>query len=367
MELLKTTPREDGFRMPGEFELHAGTWMAWPERADTWRCDAKYAKEVFVKIATAISEFEPVTVCANPSQYNNAKEMLPNNIRVLEIENNDCWMRDIGPTFVVNDKGDVRGIDWTFNSWGGLVDGLYSPWDKDDRVAKEICEIENVKRYRTENFVLEGGAIHVDGEGTAIVVSACLLSEGRNPHMTKDEIENKLKDYLNVEKVIWLERGIYLDETNEHVDNVCAYVKPGVVVLAWTDDETDPQYEMSKVCYETLKNETDAKGRKFEIHKLYVPKPIHSTDEEADGLDIVSTSKLREAESRLAASYVNYYVANGGVIVPVFGDDNDEKAIKKLEELYPDRKVVPIYTREVLLGGGNIHCITQQQPKGIVK
>lgn len=363
MKIINSTPRKDGFHMPGEFEPHEGTFMLWPERPDNWRYGGKYAQKVFAEVATAIGKFEKMTMCVSAEQYENARNMLPDNIRVVEISNNDSWIRDCGPTFVKNDDGIIRGIDWQFNAWGGLVDGLYFPWDKDNSVAKKVCEIEWKDRYYLDNFVLEGGAIHVDGDGTALVTEACLLSEGRNPHMTKDEIEEKLKEYLNVDKVIWLKNGIYLDETNEHIDNICAFVKPGVVVLSWTDDESDPQYELSKSCYDILCKEKDAKGRSLEVYKLPLPSPVYITKEESLGVDSVIGTQPREEGDRLAASYVNYYVCNGAVIMPGFHDKNDEKAKKVLEELYPDREVIQIYAREILLGGGNIHCITQQQPK----
>lgn len=363
MKIISSTPKKDNFRMPGEFEPHQGTFMIWPERSDNWRYGAKYAQKAFVDVATAISRFEKVTMCVNNSQYQNARNMLPENIRVIEISNNDSWMRDCGPTFVKNDTGEIRGINWGFNAWGGLVDGLYFPWDKDNAVAQKICETEWKDIYDISEFILEGGSIHVDGDGTALVTEACLLSEGRNPDLSKQQIEDNLKEYLNVEKVIWLKNGIYLDETNEHIDNICTFVKPSVVALSWTDDKSDPQYDLSKSCYEILSNETDAKGRPLEIHKLPLPSPIYITKEESLGVDIDATTKPRTEGDRLAASYVNYYVCNGAVIMPGFNDANDEKAKEILQKLYPDRKIIQIYAREILLGGGNIHCITQQQPK----
>lgn len=365
MKILQSNPKRDGYRMPGEFEHHEGCWMIWPERADNWRYGAKPAQKVFTEVAIAISEFEPVTMIVSRTQYDNARNMLPEHIRVIEMATDDSWMRDVGATFVVNDEtGDVRGVDWAFNSWGGLVDGLYFPWDDDDHVARKMCDIERIDRYRLNNFVLEGGSIHVDGEGTLIVTEECLLSKGRNPSLTKTEIEDILRDYLNLEKIIWLKRGIYLDETNGHVDNICNYVRPGEVVLAWTDNVDDPQYEISKECYDILINETDAKGRKLKVHKLYVPSPVLISKEESEGIDSVDGTLPRIEGDRLSASYANYYTANGGVIIPLFNDPNDEKALALLKELYPDRKVVGIYAREILLGGGNIHCITQQQPSG---
>ena len=225
-----------------------------------------------------------------------------------------------------------------------------------------MCELENADRYRLDDFVLEGGSIHVDGEGTLMVTEECLLSEGRNPHMTKEEIEAKLCEYLNVSKVLWIPRGIYNDETNGHVDNMCNFVRPGVVLLAWTDDENDPQYERSVEAYNYLSSQTDAKGRKLEIHKMLVPSPILITKEESEGVDAIDGTLPRQEGDRMAASYVNYYTGNGFVALPVFNDPHDELAIKTLQELYPDRVIEPIYAREILLGGGNIHCITQQVP-----
>lgn len=363
MKTLNSTPKQDGFRMPGEFEHHEGCWMIWPERPDNWRLGGKPAQHVFCEVATAIAEFEPVTMCVNNQQYDNARSMLPPHIRVVEMSNDDSWMRDVGATFVVN-KNEVRGVDWSFNAWGGLVDGLYFPWDKDDHVAMKMCDMERKTRYRLDDFILEGGSIHVDGEGTLIVTEECLLSEGRNPDMSKEEIENVLKEYLNLETIIWVPLGIYNDETNGHVDNILHYVAPGKVVLAWTEDKNDPQYEICQKAYKALSEATDAKGRKLEITKILLPANVLITKEESEGVDSIDGTLPREENDRLAASYANFYIANGGVLVPTFDDPNDKKAIETLQSVFPDRKVVGIYAREILLGGGNIHCITQQQPSG---
>lgn len=363
MKRLESTPRADGFRMPGEFEPHRGSYMIWPERPDNWRLGGKPAQRVFAEVATAISEFEPITVCVNSDQYANARAMLPPAVRVVEVSNNDAWMRDCGPTFVTNGR-EIRGVDWEFNAWGGLVDGLYFPWDKDDAVAEKICELEGADRYRTDGFVLEGGSIHCDGEGTVVVTEECLLSDGRNPDLKKSEIEEKLREYLGAEKVIWLKRGIYLDETNGHVDNIFSFTAPGECVLAWCENESDPQYEISAENLAILKSTTDARGRKIKVRKLVLPSPVTITREESEGVDAVAGTLPRKEGDRLAASYANFYVVNGGVLFPKFGDPNDERAQKTLEEAFPARRVVGIYAREILLGGGNIHCITQQVPKG---
>lgn len=365
---MATTPRKDGFRMPGEFELHEGCWMIWPERTDNWRNNATPAQIAFVNVATTIAKYEKVTMCVSSNQYANALEMLPANIRVIEMSNDDAWMRDVGPTFVINDLGEVRGIDWRFNAWGGLVDGLYYPWDNDDEIARKVCEIENLTCYSLDSFILEGGSIHVDGEGTAIVTEACLLHESRNPTLSKNEIENVLKEYLNVDKVLWLPNGIYLDETNEHVDNIVHYCAPGVIALAWCDDVNDPQYPISLAALNYLENEVDAKGRKLKIHKLHIPSEVLITKEESEGVDSVDSTLPRIEGDRQAASYANFYIANGAIILPIFNDPvYDQLAIETVQTIFPNHIIEPIYAREIILGGGNIHCITQQQPLGRVK
>lgn len=362
MRILNTQPREDGFHMPAEYEKHWGCIIIWPERGDSWQYGAVAARKAFVKVAEAIAKSEKVIVCASENQYDNARELLPPHIRVVEMSSNDAWARDYMPTFVVDNNGGIRGIDWGFNAWGGLEDGLYFPWDRDNKMARKFCDMMDIDVYNARDFILEGGSIHVDGQGTALVTENCLLSKGRNPSMTKMDIENKLKNYLGVDKVIWLKCGIYNDETNEHVDNICGFVKPGHVVLAWTDDENDPQYEMSKGCLDILESTTDARGRQISVHKLPLPKNICITNEERDGLEHMDMEPTRVENERLAASYVNFYISNGGIIMPAFGDPNDEKAKAVLEELFPERQVVQIYARDILIGGGNIHCITQQIP-----
>lgn len=362
---LQSTPKSDGFRMPGEFETHKGCWMIWPERTDNWRMGAKPAQKAFVKVAETIAKYEAVTMCVSQSQFLAAREALDPKVRVIEMSSDDSWMRDVGPSFVINDKGNVRGVDWRFNAWGGLVDGLYFPWNKDDQVAKKVCELEGVDYYSLEDFILEGGSIHTDGDGTAIATEACLLDESRNPHMTKEDIEATLKAYMGVDKVLWLPNGIYLDETNEHVDNIVHYCAPGVLTLAWTDDESDPQYHMSKAAYDYLLSETDAKGRKLKIYKLHIPNEVRITKEESEGVDSVDGTLPRVEGDRQAASYANFYIANKAVILPLFGDEvHDKAAMETLQEIFPDRTVEGIYAREIILGGGNIHCITQQQPLG---
>lgn len=364
MKIIKdSTPFADGFRMPAEFEPHAGCVMIFPERADSWQYGGYAARRAFGQIAEAIARSEKVTVCASEAQYDNARALLPPHIRVVEMSSNDAWARDYAPTFVKNALGEVRGIDWGFNAWGGLCDGLYFPWDKDDRMARKLCDLLDKDVYDKRDFILEGGSIHVDGQGTCMVTESCLLSKGRNPELSREEIEDVLKAYLNVTKVLWLPCGIYRDETNEHVDNICAFTAPGEVVLAWTQDETDVQYAMSRACLDYLEQVLDARGRRIRVHKLPLPKPVTVSEEECRGLDACLDRPARTPGERLAASYVNFYIANGCVVMPGFGDPADEAAREVLRKLFPDREVVQIYSRDILIGGGNIHCITQQIPE----
>lgn len=366
---LVNTPSADGFRMPAEYELHHGTIMIFPERRGSWIDEAKPAQEVFSQIIREIAEDENVYVVVSSFTKHIAEKTLAGvqNITLLEIPTDDAWARDTAPTFVTNGH-EIRGIDWQFNAWGGEFDGLYAHWENDNKLAKSLCEKLAVHYYDAQHFVLEGGSIHSDGEGTILVTESCLLSQGRNPHLSKDDIARILCDHLGGKKVIWLPRGIYNDETNEHVDNVCAFIGPAEVVLAWTDDANDPQYKMSKACLDVLEKETDAKGRKFTIHKLPIPDhPVCITQEELDGYVFEEGEDVREVGERLAASYVNFYFTNGKVLLPQFGGENaesDERAVRLMTEWCRSRKIVPIQARQIIVGGGNIHCITQQIPKG---
>ncbi len=349
--------------MPGEFERHEQTWMLWPERPDNWRLGAKPAQKVFAATATAIAQFEPVTMGVSARQFQNARNQLPDYIRVVEISSNDAWIRDCGPIFVKNDRGEVRVINWQFNAWGGLYDGLYFPWDLDDQAPVKVAEIERLDRYDAP-MVLEGGAFNVDGEGTLLTTEECLLSPGRNPQLTRSEIEALLADYLNVQQIIWLGKGLDPAETNGHVDALCCFARPGVVLLHWTDDPNHPDYEIVHEAFERLSQERDTRGRRLEIHKVTGAAPRTITKEEADGVDIVPGTQPRQAGDALCSSYINFYIVNGGVICPAFGDEQDAPAIETLQRVFADRSVIGIPgAHEIALGGGNIHCITQQQPR----
>lgn len=360
---LSTTPADDGFMMPAEWAPHAGTWMLWPERPDNWRWGAKPAQAAFTAVATAIARFEPVTIGVSPAQYLNARHALPSGVRVVEMTSNDSWIRDCGPTFVTGPQGRVRGVDWRFNAWGGVTGGLYAPWDQDDLVGEKVLEMERAPRYAPP-LVLEGGSIEVDGDGTLIVTRQCLLNPNRNPELSRSQIEAVLKAHLGVTTIIWLDEGVFNDETDGHADNLVRFVAPGRVVLTWTDDPDDPEHAISQGAFERLSKARDARGRAFEIIKIHQPGPLYMTQAEAKGIDVVEGTEPRMAGLRLAASYVNFYFCNGALIMPALDPARDEAAAAALGAACPNHTIIRVDAREILLGGGNIHCITQQQPAG---
>jgi len=359
---LPGTPARDGYRMPAEWEPHSGTWMLWPERHDNWRDGAAPAQRAFARVAAAIAKSEPVTMGVSAGQFEQARAALPAGVRVVEISSNDAWMRDVGPTFVVGRSRRLRGVDWIFNAWGGRSGGVYAPWDLDDQVAAKVLEIECRERYRAP-LVLEGGAIHVDGQGTLLTTEECLLNPNRNPTLGRAQIESLLERYLGVHRIIWLSRGVFNDETDGHVDNLCCFVRAGEVVLTWCDDPADPQYDISRAAYEVLQTARDNRGKSLKIHKLIQPGPLYMTAGEAAGIEHVPGNRPRRAGDRLAGSYVNFYIANRHVVMPLLDPRRDRQAKALIARLFPGRTVVGIPSREILLGGGNIHCITQQQPR----
>jgi agmatine deiminase len=359
---LTGTPARHGFRMPAEGDPHEGCWMLWPERPDNWRRNAQPAQAAFTEVATVISRFEPVTMGVSAAQFDTARAQLPARIRVVELSHDDAWMRDVGPTGVVNGAGELRGIDWPFNAWGGFNGGLYAPWDLDDHVARKVLEIEGAARYRAP-IINEGGAIHVDGEGTALVTEQCLLNPNRNPGLTRLQIERHLKEYLGATCVLWLGCGVFNDETDGHIDNLACFVRPGQVCLTWCDDPRDPQHAISRDALDRLMAARDARGRRLQVHKLPAPGPLIATAREVSGIRKKRGTQHRVAGLRLAGSYVNCYPANGGLIMPLLDPRTDRAAARLLKRLFPGRKVVGVQAREILLGGGSIHCITQQVPR----
>lgn len=359
-ETLTSTPAADGFRMPAEWEPHAGCWMIWPERTDNWRRGAAPGQAAFVTVASTIARFEPVTMLVSAGQWSHARALLPANVRLIEASSDDSWCRDSGPSFVTDAKGRLRGVDWEFNAWGGL----YAPWEADRLLAAKVLEVERAPRYRAP-LVLEGGSIHVDGEGTVLTTEECLLSPNRNPELSRVEIEEHLKDYLGVSTVIWLGAGLVNDETSGHIDNIACFVRPGVVALSWCEDTADPQHAISRDAHERLSKARDARGRALEIVKLPMPGPLfRRADEAVDATESSHGTMSRGSGERLAGSYANFYIGNGLVLMPELDPRTDGEARALLAKLFPERTVIGLPSREILLGGGNIHCITQQQPAG---
>jgi agmatine deiminase len=358
---LLRTPAADGYWMPAEFERHAGTWMLWPERQDNWRDGARPGQRAFAAVAAAIAQFEPVSVGVSGAQYEFARAQLDDRVRVIEISSNDAWMRDVGPTFVVNAAGRRRAVDWQFNAWGGLNGGLYFPWDQDALVAQKVAAVEGVDRYQAP-LIMEGGAIHADGQGTLLVTEQCLLNPNRNPQLSKAAIEALLKAYTGAITIIWLGDGVINDETDGHVDNLACFARPGEVCLTFPASTRDAQWRVSNDALQRLQAARDAQGRRLKVHKLPSPGPLRVTAAEAAGVQQREGAKPRQAGERLAGSYANFYIANGGVVVPLLDPRTDAAALSKLRRVFPERKVVGVPGREILLGGGNIHCITQQVP-----
>lgn len=362
MALLTSTPKADGFRMPGEFEPQAHVWMIWPERPDVWRDGAQLGQKAFVETAAAIAQFTPVTMLTSAGQMANARAQLPKSVALLQMANNDSWCRDSGPSFIVNDQGKLRAVDWQFNAYGGYEEGLYIPWEADDQIPAQLANHLGIDRYRAP-IVCEGGAIHVDGQGTLLTTPDCLLNPNRNPHMSQAEVEQALSDYLNLEKIIWLRCDVE-EETDGHVDQLVTFAAPAEVIILWTDDQHNDYYDIVHEAYETLSTTTDAQGRNFEIHKLPLPEPMYLTAEEAAGIAQVDGVYPREAGMPIADCYTNFLITNGGIIVPTFDQPKaDRLALSLLSEVFPKHKIVGVPSREIGIGGGLIHCITQQQPQ----
>jgi len=334
-------PIDDGFFMPPEWAPHERCWMAWPCRGSLWHEHLEAARDAFAAVAGAVAGLEPVTMLANAEDLAQARERCGSSVAVQEMPLDDSWMRDSGPTFVVDGKGGLAGVDWRFNAWGGK----FQPYDRDALVAERVLTQLGVRRYAPP-LVLEGGSIHVDGEGTLLTSEECLLNPNRNPALTRGEIEDLLRRCLGVEAFVWLGQGLDRDETDGHVDNIACYVRPGVVMSVTCDDPADANHAILNDNLQRLKKARDARGRALEVIELPLPREPRYLDGQ-----------------RLALSYVNYYIANGGVVMPSFGDAHDELARDIVARAFPDRRVVQVPAGAILAGGGGIHCITQQQPK----
>ncbi|RYL93494.1 agmatine deiminase family protein [Sporolactobacillus sp. THM7-4] len=337
-------PKDLSYRMPAEWCRHERTFISWPVRESMcYPQDYEPVCQGYREFVLAISEFEPVTVIVNPDEYEEVKESFDHpKIDFLPVPHNDSWIRDNGPTFLTDEKGNRAGVNWHFNAWGAK----YMPWDLDDQVAPEILNRFKMKRFDAP-LVLEGGSFHVDGEGTLITTEECLLNKNRNPHLTREQIEHHLKQFLNIEKVIWLKRGLSGDETDGHIDNTACFASPGKVFIQVCHDSEDENFKIARENLEILRNATDARGRKIEIIEIQQPPKREMNGE------------------RLTLSYINFYFVNDGIILPVFGgsaEETDRMAETILRETLPDRRIRKIDGMSIIKEGGNVHCSTQQMP-----
>ncbi len=326
--------------MPAEWAPHQRTWLAWPCRKELWGKHLEDAKLAYAGVAQAIAEFEPVTVLARPDLTADASLYCGKGISVLPLPQDDSWIRDTGPTFLTSEDGGLAGVAWTFNGWGKV----YADHAEDAAMAGRILEHIRAERFAS-SLVLEGGGIHVDGEGTAILCTASVLEPARNPDLDRAAVERQLADLLAIDRVIWLDGSLTDDETKGHVDNLACFTAPGKVLAldpATAGEADRPGLERN---VETLRAATDAQGRELEVTLLPLPKP-----------------RKRQDGRLLTLTYINFYVCNGAVIVPMFEDAADGTAEKLIAQAFPDREVVALDANALLQGGGGIHCITLQQP-----
>ncbi|WP_207388362.1 agmatine deiminase family protein [Lichenihabitans psoromatis] len=336
---------EPALRMPAEWEPHERCWMAWPCRAEAWRHGLGSARMAFAAVVQAIARFEPVTVMVRVDDLDEARGLIGSAATLVQTELDDSWTRDTGPTFVLAGDGTLAGVDWGFNAWGLVYDGFA----RDARLARHIIDHAGAHRIVGPQ-ILEGGSIHVDGQGTLITTEECLFDPRRNPHLSKPDIERHLRAMLGVDTVIWLKRGLTNDETRGHVDNICCFAAPGHVLLPATGDTSDPDYAILIEARAALEAAVDARGRRLIITTL--PMPPRRRDQAGDVL---------------ALSYVNFYIANGGLVMPGFDEATDHDAAKVLSSVFPGREIVIVPGHGIADGGGNIHCITQQQPKAVLR
>jgi agmatine deiminase len=340
----KRTPAELGYRWPAEWAPHAATWLAWPHCRDTWPGNFERIPPLFAKLAKVLSEREPVHVLAGGDRvFADAQRHVGGleNVHLHEVETDDAWIRDHGPTFLTGSAGAPPAfVDWRYNAWGGK----YPPFDKDNAVPKRIAEILGRRRF-VSDMVLEGGAIDGNGCGTALAAEACLLDSRRNPGFSRESVERRLAEYCGVRNVLWLRGGgIAGDDTDGHVDQLARFVNPTTVVAALEDDPRDENYQLLRENFERLRTFTDQDGKPLQVIPLPMPRAVcHS-------------------QQRLPASYCNFYIASGAVITPKYDDPADEQAAAALAGLFPDRHVVLLPARDLVLGLGGFHCLTQQEP-----
>jgi agmatine deiminase len=344
-EFRMSVPLDDGFTMPAEWHPHERCWMAWPCHPETWGDGLEAARDAYAAVAKAIAAFEPVTMLANSGDVAAASLRCGSGVEVMAMALTDSWTRDTGPTFVVDGKGGIAGVDWRFNAWGGN----YDDFADDAALAERLLQHLGIARYAAP-VVMEGGAIHVDGEGTGLAVESVLLNPNRNPDVDKATMDRHLRELLGIETMIWLPAGLADDETDGHVDNLACFARPGVVAVLDSDDDADSNYTAMKAAIDLLETASDAQGRTLEV--VRIPQPPRR--DKPDG-------------TRVALSYINFYVANGGVVMPAFEEATDSTALRAVEKLFPDRQVVQVVASDIVVGGGGIHCITQQQPRPLAE
>ncbi|MFF0245803.1 agmatine deiminase family protein [Streptosporangium sandarakinum] len=328
--------------MPPEWHPHERTWMSWPVPGYTLDADAEAAHRAWSAVANTIVRYEPVTMVVDPGERESAARWLAPEVEVMEQPLDDCWMRDNGPTFLVDGAGGLAGVDWTFNGWG------WHAHAKDDLVAAAVLERAGATRFRSE-MVNEGGGIHVDGEGTVIVTETVQLGERRNPGWTRERVEAELRDRIGARKVIWLPRGLTADYgrygTSGHVDLLACFARPGLVLCHVQPDPDHPDHEVTRENLRVLRSATDARGRALEVVELPAP-------------------ETREVDGELVDySYINHYLANGLALLCSFGDPRDAAAAEVFARLFPGRAIETVDARPIFALGGGIHCITQQQPR----
>jgi agmatine deiminase len=326
--------------MPAEWQPHERTWMAWPTADYTLEPDATEAYTAWANVANAIVRFEPLTMLVESKDVATAKSFLDPRVVLLETELNDGWARDIGPTFVKNEQGELAGVNWVFNGWG--AQGAWANWDKDDKVAKVITRASGKTRIDSP-LINEGGGIHVNGKGAILLTETVQLGEGRNSEWSREEVEEELHSKLGTNQAIWIRRGLTRDYdefgTRGHIDIVACFADENTILFHDQQDETHPDFAVSHEVKRTLEETTAFK-------LLGVPAP----------------KTLRDDQGFVDYSYINHYICNGAVILCSFDDENDAVAKRILEGVYPGREIVLVDARPLFARGGGIHCITQQQP-----
>jgi len=335
------TPKEQGFRAPAEWEPQSRCWMAWPARKAVWGEKLAAAREGYAAVARSIALYQPVIMVAKPENAAEASLQCGKGVSVLSMPIDDSWFRDNGPSFLVDDGGALAGVTWGWNAWGEQ----YTDYANDAALAERILAHLDIPRF-VGPMILEGGAVHVDGEGTLLATEQCLLNPNRNPSLAREDIEKNLGDFLGIEKVIWLGRGLVDDDTDGHVDNLACFVRPGVVMALTTRNKDDANYGALADNLERLREARDARGRELAIIEIEQPAPQYAD------------------ERRLPLSYINFCIVNRAVIVPEFEDSRDARARAAIAEAFPDRQIVPAFATDICRGGGGIHCITLQQPAG---